>query len=83
MWVPQPILTLGPVPGPSPWSPVLGPRSLGPQSPVHGPRSSVPGPWYQPICSQAIIYRPAFFHSNNSNWGHSTSMLHTEGEVAQ
>ena len=35
---------------------------------------------YQP-CSQAIIYRPAFFHSNNSNWSHSTSMLHTSGLV--
>ena len=31
-------------------------------------------------CSQANIYRP---HSNNSNWGHSTSMLHTSSEVAQ
>ena len=24
-----------------------------------------------------------FFHSNNSNWGHSTSMLYASGEVAQ
>ena len=23
-----------------------------------------------------------FLHSNNSNWGHSTSMLHTSGSVA-
>ena len=24
-----------------------------------------------------------FFHSNNLNWGHSTSMLHTSGSVVQ
>ena len=31
-------------------------------------------------CSQAITYQPAFF---NSNWGHSTSMLHTSGSLPQ
>ena len=37
--------------------------------------------YYSPI-SRAIIHL-RFLHSNNSNWGHSTSMLHTSGWLAQ